>query len=100
MDESKIIDVYNKGITEVISLVKNMHTNLNGEINGLSCNITQLNGEISGLNREILDLKIDNKELTLRLAELEAKINKNSSNSSKPPSSDGLKKIKNSRENS
>ena len=100
MDESKIIDVYNKGITEVISLVKNMHTNLNGEINGLSCNITQLNGEISGLNREILDLKIDNKELTLRLAELEAKINKNSSNSSKPPSSDGLKKIKNSREKS
>lgn len=93
MDESKIIDVYNKGITEVISLVKNMHTNLNGEINGLFHNITQLNGEILGL-------KVENKELKLRLEELEAKINKNSSNSSKPPSSDGLKKIKNSREKS
>jgi hypothetical protein len=76
MDESKIINAYNKGITEVISLVKNMNTSLNGEIT---------------------KLKIDNKELTLRLKELEARINKNSGNSSKPPSSDGLKKIKNSR---
>jgi transposase len=79
MDESKIINAYNKGITEVISLVKNMNTSLNGEI---------------------IKLKIDNKELTLRLKELEARINKNSGNSSKPPSSDGLKKIKNSREKS
>ena len=86
MDESKIIDVYNKGITEVISLVKDMNNNLTGEI--------------SKLNTEIIILKEDNKELTLRLAELEVKINKNSSNSSKPPSSDGFKKIKNSREKS
>lgn len=30
MDEAKIIEVYNKGIGEVISLVKNMNTGLTG----------------------------------------------------------------------
>ena len=40
-------------------------------------------------------------KLEKRVVELESQLNKNSSNSSKPPSSDGLKKaIKNSREKS
>ena len=41
------------------------------------------------------------KKLEARIVELESRLNKNSSNSSKPPSSDGLKKvIKNNREQS
>jgi len=91
MDEAKIIEVYNKGINEVISLVKNMNSGLTGEINNL-------NQHISDLNLQIGDLQNKNIELSSRLKELEARINKNSSNSSKPPSTDGYKKhVKNNR---
>lgn len=91
MDEAKIIEVYNKGINEVISLVKNMN-------NGLSSEINNLNQNISDLNLQIGDLQKKNEELNSRLKELEAQINKNSSNSSKPPSTDGYKKhVKNNR---
>ena len=67
MDESLIIKTYNDGINAVITLVKD----LNGQVSGLSKQIDSLNDRIN---------------------ELEARINKNSGNSSKPPSSDGLKK--------
>ena len=91
MDEAKIIEVYNKGINEVISLVKNMNNGLSGEINNL-------NQHISNLNLQIGDLQKKNEELNSRLKELEARVNKNSSNSSKPPSTDGFKKhVKNNR---
>ncbi|WP_427854418.1 DUF6444 domain-containing protein [Desulfosporosinus metallidurans] len=52
------------------------------------------------LNNEITTLKKVNLQLVTGFAELEARLNKNSSNSSKPPSSDGYKKktIKNNRE--
>ncbi len=67
MSEKEIIEIYNKGIDAVISLVKN----LSGQVSGLSMQVNILN---------------------VRVTELEAKLNKNSNNSSKPPSSDGLKK--------
>jgi len=82
MSESKIIEAYNKGITEVIDLVK-----------GLSSQINVLNTELS-------TLKAENKKLSDRLTEVEERINKNSSNSSKPPSSDGFKKPKSFRKKS
>src|SRR3984885_16234341 len=44
-----------------------------------------LRGDLDGVRQE-------NAELRERIAELECRLNKNSSNSSKPPSSDGLKK--------
>jgi len=44
------------------------------------------------LEQEIVALKLRIKELEQLVEELMAKLNKNSSNSSKPPSSDGLKK--------
>lgn len=57
------------------------------------------------LERENKRLEGDNSRLQSRVSELEAQLKKNSSNSSKPPSSDGLakktsKEIKNSRERS
>ena len=80
MDESLIIKTYNEGINTVILLV-----------NGLSGQITVLKDEISAV-------KTENQKLTDRITELEVRLNKNSGNSSKPPSSDGYKKIQNSRE--
>ncbi len=73
MNENKIINTYNEGMNAVVSLVK-----------GLNYQISSLTDQVNALNN--------------RITELESKLNKNSSNSSKPPSSDGLKKPKNMRE--
>lgn len=67
MSEGKIIEIYNKGISEVIDVIKN-----------LSNQIKEQNAQIEAL--------------TSRVKSLENQVNKNSNNSSKPPSSDGLKK--------
>src|SRR6202453_716342 len=60
--------------------------------------IDALRGDLDGVRRENAALRDDgvslrreNAELREKLAELERRLNKNSSNSSKPPSSDGLK---------
>ena len=51
--------------------------------------------------KKIEELQAQNKEMETRIKELEARLNQNSNNSSRPPSSDGLKKvIKNNREKS
>ena len=73
MDEALIIKTYNDGMNAVVTLVKD------------------LNGQISNLTKEV-------GSLNQRITELEARLNKNSNNSSKPPSSDGFKKPRNSRE--
>lgn len=74
MSEGKIIEIYNKGISEVIGLIKK----LSNQIKEQSANIDQLSKE--------------NKALNERVKSLESQVNKNSNNSSKPPSSDGFKK--------
>jgi transposase len=79
VDETIIIKTYNEGIDAVITLVKE---------------------SMAGLNKEICALKTDNQKLNDRISELEVRINKNSSNSSKPPSSDSFVKPRNSREKS
>lgn len=86
MDESSIIKTYNEGVNAIINLVKDINSNLSGQI--------------GSLNEEIIGLKIDNQQLSDRIAELEARLNKSSGNNSKPPSSDGLKKPRSSREKS
>lgn len=84
MNEEQILKAYHAGIGSVISTVKDMHI--------------ELTTEITFLNTKILSLETENKILSLKLAELEARLNKNSTNSSKPPSSDGYKKnVTNSR---
>ena len=57
--------------------------------------------EIGGLNKEVVNLKTSSANQALRIADLEARLNKNSGNSSKPPSSDGYQKpIQNNRQKS
>lgn len=74
MSEGKIIEIYNKGLSEVIDVIKN----LSNQIKEQSASINQLSKE--------------NKSLNERVKSLESQVNKNSNNSSKPPSSDGFKK--------
>ena len=78
MDEEKILEAYNAGISNVISTVKDMHL--------------ELTTVITFLNTKVLSIETENKILSLKVAELEARLNKNSKNSSKPPSSDGYQK--------
>ena len=56
--------------------------------------------EIDALKAENLQLKKENMAIKQENAKLREMVNKNSSNSSKPPSSDGFKRIQNSREKS
>jgi len=91
MDESKIIATYTEGINAVITVVKDM-----------SSQIQSLTGTITNFSHELVDLKASSIKQAMQIAELQARLNKNSSNSSKPPSVDGYgkKSIKNNREKS
>lgn len=95
MDESKIIEKYNEGIHSVIIVVKDMSS----RIDLLGGTIIGLNSEIGYLHRVIQEIKESSVKQALRIGELEARLNQNSSTSSKPPSQDGYKKTpKNSRQ--
>lgn len=83
LDEIKIIENYNAGVSEIVSLMKEMNSELTNHINGLTI--------------EIKALREENMRLLARNIELEAKQNKNSNNSSKPPSTNNNKKPLNSR---
>ena len=84
MTEESIIKSYNEGINAVISLIKDLNYDFVIQMGSLT-------NEINTRNSEMIALKA-------RIAELEARLNKNSNNSSKPPSTDGYKKkIKNNR---
>lgn len=74
MSEGQIIEIYNQGISQVIGVIK------------------ELSNEIKTLNSQVETLSKDNKALNERVKSLESQVNKNSNNSSKPPSSDGFKK--------
>lgn len=63
-----------QGISQVISAIK------------------ELSNEINRLNSQVESLSKDNMALNERVKSLESQVNKNSNNSSKPPSSDGFKK--------
>jgi transposase len=81
MSENEILKVYAEGISSVINLVKN-----------LSAKIDSLNNNVGNLTEEIDNLTEENSKLKERVQSLENQIKTNSNNSSKPPSSDGLKK--------
>jgi transposase len=91
MDESKIIATYTEGINAVITVVKDMNSQ-----------IQSLAGTITNLNEKLVSLESSSAKQAMKIAELEARLNKNSSNSSKPPSGDGYgkKPPKNSRKKS
>src|SRR5271155_2502327 len=61
-------------------------------IDALRGDLDGVRGENAALRHESASLRRENAELREKIAELERRLNKNSSNSSKPPSSDGLKK--------
>jgi len=61
-------------------------------IDALRGDLDGVRGENAALRDESASLRRENAELREKIAELERRLNKNSSNSSKPPSSDGLKK--------
>ena len=64
MDESKIIESYNEGVAEIISMMKELNIGLISQVNSL--------------NQEIKTLREENLSLISRNAELEAKAKKNS----------------------
>jgi len=77
LERKKIIEIYNQGPDAVVDLVNRI---------------------IDTFTREISDLKEIIKNQECRIKNLEDRLSKNSSNSSKPPSTDGFKKpVKNSR---
>lgn len=88
MSEGKIIEVYNKGISEVIGVIKE----LSNEIKSLTSQVESVSKENKTLTSEIEKLQVTNRTLHERVNSLENQLNKNSNNSSKLPSSDGFKK--------
>jgi len=73
VNEDKIIEFYNQGISQVIDAIQK-----------LTVEIRTQKSEIEALSKE-------NKLLTERVKPLKSQINKNSNNSSKPQSTDGFK---------
>ena len=58
----------------------------------LSNELVQVKKENAEIKEAFTEVKLENADLKVRITELEARLNSNSSNSSKPPSSDGYKK--------
>ena len=91
LDEAKIIENSNAGVAQITLLMK--------EINGgLLSQLNVLTEEVCTLNLQIKLLREENIKLLEKNAALEAKYNKNSKNSSKPPSTDNNKKPSNTRQ--
>ena len=80
-----------KQLQETISHVEKLRSEIHEIKSSHRQEIAKLNAEIESLSKENTALKAENQKL-------KAIINKDSGNSSKPPSSDGLRKIYNSRE--
>jgi transposase len=62
------------------------------KIDFLSTELIQVKKENAEIKEAFKEVKLENADLKVRITELEARLNSNSSNSSKPPSSDGYKK--------
>lgn len=90
LDEIKIIENYNAGVSEIVSLIKETNRDLKNQIGNLNVEIIDLTNLVSSLREE-------NFGLLARNIQLETMQNKNSNNSSKPPSTDNNKKPLNSR---
>ena len=63
-------------------------TSLKSEVATLKSQVTSLEKENAALRKENTEIKQENILLKIEISELKAKLNQNSSNSSKPPSSD------------
>jgi transposase len=62
-------------------------------IDALRGDVDSLRAENTALRQENATIRQDNAALKQQVADLRRRLDKNSSNSSKPPSSDGLKKL-------
>ena len=62
------------------------------KIEFLSNELVQVKKENAEIKEAFKEVKLENADLKVRITELEARLNSNSSNSSKPPSSDGYMK--------
>lgn len=74
MDDDQVLKAFQKGIDSILEVVHS------------------LSNEIDSLHSEMSLLRKENDAIHVKIAELEARLNKNSKNSSKPPSSDGYSK--------
>lgn len=92
---TKRLDLTEKRIVDVESInkvLKQENTKLRQELTELKQELTELKRKNTELKRENTELKLENTYLKLENTELKTRLNSNSKNSSKPPSSDGYKK--------
>jgi transposase len=91
LSDEQIIDIYNQGPEAVVSLVRELITAVNS-LSSLETIVLEQQKIIESQAICIENLTKENIELKNRIIELESRMNKNSNNSSKPPSTDGYGK--------
>jgi len=95
MNKQKNVTTSTEGVDTVTILITEMISQIESLTETIKF-LTETNKALievnTNLNKEIVDLKSANAKQEIKIAELEARLNKNSSNSSKPPSGDGYRK--------
>ena len=93
--ERAMVEALKQELKTHLATIDNMRqtiAGLNATIDGLHETVEGLNATIDGLNATVAELKATIAELNQTVSELRERLGKNSSNSSKPPASDGLNK--------
>lgn len=92
IERKEILAVYEEGPNAVVRLVESLVATISSLEEQFTAEVADLRTQVAALKEKNERLECENRDLTDRVRDLEARLKMNSRNSSRPPSSDGFMK--------